>query len=177
MSGGTTGDFPGGGGRLGNRWLLPALAAGLGVLAVLLLAGIISLLRGGGGATPTATAGGTGSIAQGAPGASPATSGTRDAATTVASALAGPTPTPSPTAPAPATPTAAGRAFIVSGTGGDGVRVRGAPGGDPIGTAPEGARLEQIGPDRDVDGVTWRNVRLPDGTSGWVAAQYTTPAP
>ena len=26
MSGGTTGDVPGGGGRLGNRWLLPALA-------------------------------------------------------------------------------------------------------------------------------------------------------
>ena len=39
--------------------------------------------------------------------------------------------------------------------------------------APEGARLEVVGEDRQSEGRTWRNVRQPGGPAGWVAAEYT----
>ena len=80
--------------------------------------------------------------------------------------------------PAPPTPTTApARAFVVTGTEGDGVRLRSAPGGDQLGAYPEGTTLEQIGPDQAAAGTTWRNVRGPDGNEGFVASQFTQPAP
>lgn len=158
--------------------LVPALTIGAGVLLVLLLIGIAAQLRGRGddtaavapspspGAGPTRT-----TIVIGAP-----TGGTRTATATGTGAGPGPT-----TAPAPAqTPAAATqRFFTVSGTGGDGIRLRSAPAasGTQIAVYPEGERLEQIGPDREGDGRTWRSVRGPDGNEGFVAAEFTTPAP
>lgn len=109
-----------------------------------------------------------------------------------------PTPVPStPTTSAPpatpAAPTATPapevepeRAEVV-GTGGQGANLRAQPGtsGALLKTVPEGTRVTIIGPDRDVDGRTWRNVRLEDGTEGWLIAEAVqslaeptpTPAP
>jgi hypothetical protein len=37
----------------------------------------------------------------------------------------------------------------------------------------DGAILEMIGPDREADGRTWRNVRdASDRTEGWIAAEF-----
>ena len=41
---------------------------------------------------------------------------------------------------------------------------------------PDGTQLDQIGPDQNVNGVTWHHVRAPSGSEGWVSAQYTTEA-
>lgn len=158
-------------GRERRRWLVPALVGAAAVLGVLLLAGIASLLAGRGddaAAVPTAT------LTVAAGGGTPGATGTRPAGQAATTTSAAPTapmtvaPTPSPVA---------NRAFIISGTGGDGVRLRAAPGGDPIDVYQEGARLVQIGPDREVAGVLWRNVRTPDNVEGWVAAEFTQPAP
>ncbi len=78
------------------------------------------------------------------------------------------------------------KVFVVANTGGDGVILRGAPSraGRSLGAYPDGTRLEQIGPDpeqigldKDIEGLTWRNVRAPDGKKGWLPAQYTKPVP
>ena len=79
-----------------------------------------------------------------------------------------------------ATPSATAEArpeLVVAGTQGTGVRLRRTPGGDALRVYPEGTRLEQLGPDQDVGGVVWRNVRAPDGQEGWVAAEFTAAAP
>ena len=34
-----------------------------------------------------------------------------------------------------------------------------------------------VGPDVQAGGITWRNVRTPDGKTGYVPAQYTQEAP
>ena len=67
--------------------------------------------------------------------------------------------------------------FIVAGTNGEGIVLRRTPAGERIDVYREGIRLEELGPDREVDGVIWRQVRASDGVEGWVAAQYTAPAP
>lgn len=77
------------------------------------------------------------------------------------------TPAPSPT------PTL----LLIAGTDGDGARLRRTPGGDALKVYSDGTRLVQIGPDQNVQGTVWRNVRAPDGAVGWVAAQYTVAAP
>lgn len=70
-----------------------------------------------------------------------------------------------------------GLRFIVAGTNGEGVVLRRAPAGERIDVYREGIRLEELGPDREMDGVVWRHVRASDGVEGWVAAQYTAPVP
>lgn len=80
------------------------------------------------------------------------------------------------TAP-PATATATRQQFVVTGTAGEGIVLRRTPAGERIDVYREGSRLEQLGPERGVDGVTWHYVRASDGAEGWVAAQYTTPVP
>jgi hypothetical protein len=89
-----------------------------------------------------------------------------------------PTPanTPGTVTPAPTGP--AGPTVVVANTGGDGARLR----REPSPTSPiiailaEGARLEQIGPDRDGGGRSWRNVRDAAGNQGWIAADLTRPS-
>lgn len=179
-------------GDLGGRpWLVPALAGLAGLVLVLLLAGIVALIlanRGGEGdaaAGATVTPSGTAIVIAGSASATGTTraAGTTGAAGTTAPGAAGTRTTTATgaqtTAAAPPPASGANKVFVVSGTNNEGVRLRGAPGtsGNQIAVLPEGARLEQIGPDREVGGVTWRNVRTPEGQEGWVAAEFTSEAP
>jgi hypothetical protein len=38
-------------------------------------------------------------------------------------------------------------------------------------SVPDGSQWTIVGPDRQVDGVSWRNVRGEDGTTGWLAQE------
>jgi hypothetical protein len=80
--------------------------------------------------------------------------------------LAIPSALPTQTAPA-------NRMFVVANTGGDGVFLRRTPQyGDKMAAWPDETPLEEIGPERNVNGVLWHLVRAPDGTEGYVPAQY-----
>jgi hypothetical protein len=175
MSTGATGSD--GSARQGT--VVPALTAGAGVVLVLLLVGIGVLLQERNSAAVAAV---TATV-----------TATTAAATTPVPTLA-PTQTivigavPSPTQPAAAsaaptataTPTpAARRVFIVANTDGDGVNLRRepSPAGEVVAALSEGTRLEQIGPDRESGGRTWRNVRDSAGNQGWLAANFTRAAP
>jgi hypothetical protein len=86
-------------------------------------------------------------------------------------------PTPTSTrSTAPAGPASVERVRVV-GTDGDGVSLRAEPSTTArrLEVLPEGTVLEVVGPDRQAEGRTWRNVRKPGGPSGWVAAQYLGP--
>lgn len=84
-------------------------------------------------------------------------------------------PTVTPAPPTPAAP----QFFIVTGTDGLGLFLRPEPStaGAPITTLPDGTRLEQIGDDVPGGDYVWRHVRAPDGTEGYVAVDFLTPAP
>jgi SH3-like domain-containing protein len=92
-------------------------------------------------------------------------------ASSVAQIFATSTPPPSPALP---TPQSVGQRLQVFNTGGSGANLRKDPGagGEKIKTVPEGSLLEVVGPDRSVDGETWRNVRDLQGETGWIAASY-----
>lgn len=67
----------------------------------------------------------------------------------------------------------AGRELRVANTGGDGVYLRRAPAmGEPLQILAEGAVVAVVGPSREVDGRSWQQVQVPDGTVGWVAAEF-----
>ncbi len=95
------------------------------------------------------------------------------------------TPTTPLVLPAPATlvPTATvtpptARSFVVANTGGDGVFLRRSPAnGQRLAAWAEQTVLIEIGPEQTQNGVVWRHVRTPDGTEGFVPAQYTTVKP
>ncbi len=66
----------------------------------------------------------------------------------------------------------------VIGAGTEGVNLRAQPGatGARLKGLFDGTELELIGPDRSVDGMTWRHVRDPaDRTEGWVVADFVAP--
>ncbi len=66
----------------------------------------------------------------------------------------------------------------VSGTNGDGVNVRSAPGfqAGRVGALPEGARVRVLeGPQSAADGSQWYKVQA-GGLEGWVVAEYLAPA-
>jgi hypothetical protein len=90
-----------------------------------------------------------------------------------------PTPTPTPrrrTATAPTSVAIVPNDLVVAHTGGAGVYLRRTPVmTDRLVAVPEGTRLEQIGPEAAGDGHQWKHVRAPDGTEGWVPAEYTEP--
>ena len=92
-----------------------------------------------------------------------------------------PAATPSPSG-SPATgggvpPAATKRYYVVTNTGGSGVYLRRTPQLDDRLTAwPDATRLEELGPSVSAGGLTWRHVRTPDGTEGYVPAQYTAEA-
>ncbi len=83
------------------------------------------------------------------------------------------TPTIAPASVPAASPTPASNRVRVIGTEGQGANLRQEP--NPAARVlrglREGAALTLIGPDREVDGRTWRNVRDDDGTGGWVTAE------
>jgi hypothetical protein len=139
--------------------------AGIAVLLVVLLIAMLSFARsdqreaGLGFEEPTAVAiGGVGSDAG------------------VLSPLPEATSALPPTAE-PAPPVA--QAFVVAGTGAEGLFLRPEPNtnGAPLATIPEGSRVEQIGEDFAGPDRVWRNVRAPDGNEGWVAVDFLQPAP
>jgi hypothetical protein len=85
---------------------------------------------------------------------------------TVAAARASPVP------PAPSPPTV--RRVFVADTDGEGAFVRWTPSlDDRVKAYPEGTELQVVGPEVEAEGVTWRNVRAPDGLVGWIPKQYT----
>jgi hypothetical protein len=93
-----------------------------------------------------------------------------------------PQPAASPTAgtAAASTPSAkpAGEQVKIADTGGSGVNLRERPGatGPVIKTVPDGTVLQVVGPDQQMDGQAWRNVRDDTGSTGWIAAELLEPA-
>lgn len=97
-----------------------------------------------------------------------------------------PTPTPIPTlTPAPtrdlSSPPAeitAGYYAAVAGTGTAGLTVRGGPSTNNVRLlrATEGTVMLVIGGPEEAGDFTWWQVRLLDGTEGWVAGEYLAPA-
>ncbi|HEX5501529.1 MAG TPA: SH3 domain-containing protein [Thermomicrobiales bacterium] len=167
-------------------WLVPALVGGGVIILIILIVGALAV-RGRGSGSPTATHGAATATNQiilapggGSPVGSPIIGGVGRTPSAVAGATA-PTGATSPAvggAKPTATASAAAKVFVVTGTGGEGLNLRDAPGGNLVTTLPDGTRLEQAGPDQqDSSGATWHNVRTPDGTTGWVSAQFTQEAP
>ena len=157
-----------------RRWLIPAAIGGGVLLLVLLLVGALALRGRNNNPTPTTAAraaspaGGRTIVGTvGTPGGTGGTPAAPRLATT-------PT-TPAGGAATPTTAAGATRAYVVANTGGDGLNLRRTPGpdGEVVTRLPDGTRLESVGPDRTVNGVVWRNVRAPDGSEGWVAAEFT----
>jgi hypothetical protein len=62
----------------------------------------------------------------------------------------------------------------VANTGGEPLNLRDAPSSTAgvVSTLPEGTTLSVIGPDRQAEGRTWKNVSAAGYGSGWVAAEY-----
>jgi hypothetical protein len=93
-------------------------------------------------------------------------------------ALPSPASSSSPTAVSSPEPAGPSERVHVVGAGTEGVNLRREPGpaGARLKGLFDGAELEVIGPDRGLDGRTWRNVRDPaDRTGGWVAAEFLAP--
>lgn len=96
------------------------------------------------------------------------------------------TPTPIPTlTPVPtldlSTPPdeiSVGYYAAVSGTGDAGLTIRGGPSTDNVRImrAPEGTLMVVIGGPEPAGEFTWWQVRLLDGTEGWVAGEFLAPA-
>jgi len=93
---------------------------------------------------------------------------------------------PAATAAAASSSSAAAGRAQVGNTGGQGANVRSEPGsgGRILKTLGEGAAIEVLGPEREIDGVVWRQVRDSAGVTGWIirgavapAGSVPTPAP
>jgi len=69
---------------------------------------------------------------------------------------------------------ASGEVVRVANTGGTGVSLRDKPSlaGKRLTVLAEGTRLVIVSADVKADGRTWRNVKTPTGTAGWVASEY-----
>jgi hypothetical protein len=145
--------------------LLVRLLIGLIVVLVLLTIGVFALSRQASAPTLTPTA--EANVV--APTAPLATATVPGVTTAIVAITAGP-----PTATAPTAP----RNFIVANTGGQGVYLRRTANIEDRDTAyADDTVLVQIGPDVQAGGITWHNVRTPDGKVGFVPAQFTTIAP
>ena len=61
----------------------------------------------------------------------------------------------------------------VGNTGGDGVSLRRSRNpADRIAPYPDGTQFVVLGPDTSENGITWKHVRAPDGTVGYIPVQY-----
>jgi SH3-like domain-containing protein len=110
------------------------------------------------------------------PTAAPVVSSPTALPSTIAGIFATATPqtaSPTPAAP-PATAQVVGQRLQIANTGGEGVNLRRDPGqaGDRIKTLPEGSIVEIVGPDQNMEGTVWRNVRDLQGDVGWVAGGF-----
>ncbi len=81
---------------------------------------------------------------------------------------------PSTEPQAAAAPTSVLGSARVASTDGQGVNLRAEPSTSArrVALLREGTRVEIVGPDREAEGRTWRNVRQAGGPAGWVAAEY-----
>jgi hypothetical protein len=96
---------------------------------------------------------------------------TRPAATATATAAPKPTSTPAPSG-------SAAPKVYVGNTDGEGVYLRKTPSlADKLKAYADGTELTIIGDDVDGEGQTWKHVKTPDGTEGYVPAMYTTDTP
>jgi SH3-like domain-containing protein len=104
----------------------------------------------------------------------PQTSGT-SAASSAGSSTAS-TPVPKPTSPGVAASGAT--RGQVGNTSGQGANIRSEPGsaGKVLKTLPEGSNVEVVGPDKEVDGQVWRQVRDSSGVTGWIIRGAVAPA-
>jgi hypothetical protein len=137
------------------------------VIALILIAGAAIVLTRGGASDGNGTA--TEPTSVSAP--------TTTAALPVAASPSRPASAP---AVASRTPTAAfvAKRYVVANTGGDGVYLRRTTNLEDRDSAyTDGTPLAQIGPDVQAGGLTWRNVRTPDGKVGFIPAQYTQEVP
>jgi len=75
-------------------------------------------------------------------------------------------------APPPASPPT--ERVRIANADGSSVNVRAEPStsAQVLAELPEGTELDLAGPDRQVDGRAWRNVKLPGGQAGWIAAAF-----
>jgi hypothetical protein len=99
----------------------------------------------------------------------------------------GAAPAPSPpaaaakpsTGPEPAAKPASGERVKVVNTGGTGANMRERPGSTApvVKTVEEGATLQVIGADQQMDGRGWRNVRDEGGATGWIVAEFLEVVP
>lgn len=81
------------------------------------------------------------------------------------------TPTLAPTVTA--TTAVDSTVFVVGNTDGDGVYIRKTPNlEDRIKAWPDGTQMVRVGPSVTVESRIWENVRDPDGTVGFIPAQY-----
>lgn len=85
-----------------------------------------------------------------------------------------PPPTADPDEPT-ITPTPLICRAIVEGTSGNGLTLRGAPGGDEVAILADGTILTLLEePPQEINGLVWRKVRLIGGDEGWVAQDFLT---
>ena len=93
-----------------------------------------------------------------------------------------PPPPPPPTTTTTTTTTTAPAAvtvttYVVGNTDGEGVFIRNTPDlEDKVKAWPDGTEMVEVGPPRSLGQTIWNNVRDPDGTVGWVPAQYLVKA-
>src|SRR5687768_7259324 len=91
-----------------------------------------------------------------------------------------PTPIAPPSPEAASTTPSAPAQLYVTNTGGQGLTMRRAPGGEPLGALPDGTALTPTGELEEAAGRRWSKVRDAQGREGWVAAEFLTaetPAP
>jgi hypothetical protein len=89
-------------------------------------------------------------------------------------------PVPLPVSPIPSTPTVVPQprlVVIITGAGGDGLSLRRTPGSsDRLKVLKDGTELTVLGAEQQAAGHSWAHVKDQDGTEGWVATEFTTPA-
>ncbi|MGH2535890.1 MAG: SH3 domain-containing protein [Candidatus Promineifilaceae bacterium] len=89
------------------------------------------------------------------------------------------TPPPSPDLATPPAEITIGFYAQVANTEGIGVSLRGGPSTDNLRVTlvPEDTVMLVIGGPEEGSGFNWWQIRLDDGTEGWIAADFLTPAP
>ena len=169
------------GGEDRQRYLRIALVAGVILVVLLLVLIVVAIVRGrsasSGSATPTVVR----TVARSPIVASPVATVRATVPVSLPSASSVPSASASTAAPPSAVPSASagGRSFVVANTGGEGVKLRSEPAttAQEVAVLPDGQRLKEIGPSRNAGGRDWYNVQDEAGNKGWVAAEFTAPAP
>lgn len=167
-----TGGF---GGDDRRKYIVPALIVAAALVVLLLILGIGAILRSRGSGTATATVTRTATKAV-IIGGSPTALATRTTAPPSTGASSRPNTGPST---APSTAPAAGASYVVANTGGDNINMRSSASAsaDIVARLAEGDQIVEVGPVATADGREWRHVRTRDGIEGWIASEFTAPAP